>query len=101
MTWAVMTILKYRQKWDGLSFILTKKDISDMTNKECVERWAENIIPAVFRAEDALLKNKPEWKERIANATDDYMSDLAKEYCTEIAEIIVRGADDFDEEEGL
>lgn len=72
-----------------------------MTNKECVERWAEMIIPAVFRAEDALLKNKPEWKERIANATDDYMSDLAKEYCREIAEIIVRGAEDFDEEEGL
>ena len=72
-----------------------------MTNKECVERWAKYIIPAVFRAEDALLRNKPEWKERIANATDDYMSDLAKEYCTEIAEIIVRGAEDFDEEEGL
>ena len=75
--------------------------ISDMTNKECVDRWAKYIIPEVFRAEDALLKNKPEWKERIANATDDYMSDLAKEYCTDIAEIIVRGSEDFDEEEGL
>lgn len=72
-----------------------------MTNKECVERWAKYIIPVVFRAEGALLKNKPEWKERIANATDDYMSDLAKEYCREIAEIIVRASEDFDEEEGL
>lgn len=33
-----------------------------MTNKECVERLAKYIIPAVFRAEDALLKKKPEWK---------------------------------------
>lgn len=85
----------------GIRLRLCLLKISDMTNKECVERWAEMIIPAVFRAEDALLRNKPEWKERIANATDDYMSDLAKEYCTEIAEIIVRGAEDFDEEEGL
>lgn len=72
-----------------------------MTNKECVECWAELIIPAVFKAEDALLKDKPEWEERIANATDDCKSDLAKEYCRKVAEIIVRGAEDFDEEEGL
>ncbi len=30
----MMTILKYRQKWDGLSFILTKKKQSDMTEQE-------------------------------------------------------------------
>ena len=33
-----------------------------MTNKECIDRWAESIIPAVFKAEDALQKAKPEWK---------------------------------------
>jgi hypothetical protein len=24
-----------------------------MTNKECIDSWADSIIPAVFRAEDA------------------------------------------------
>ena len=36
-----------------------------MTNKECIDRWAEYIIPAVFKAEDALKKAKPEWMERL------------------------------------
>ena len=36
-----------------------------MTNKETIDRWAEQIIPAVFKAEDALHKAKPEWKERL------------------------------------
>ena len=36
-----------------------------MTNKEAIDRWAEYIIPAVFKAEDALQKAKPEWKERL------------------------------------
>ena len=31
-----------------------------MTNKECIDRWADSIIPAVFMAEDALQKAKPE-----------------------------------------
>ena len=31
-----------------------------MTNKEAIDRWAEQIIPAVFKAEDALQKEKPE-----------------------------------------
>lgn len=46
-----------------------------MTNKECVDRWAEHIIPAVFKAEDALQK--------------------AKEYCAEIALIIVKCGSDY------
>lgn len=37
-----------------------------MTNKEAIDRWAEQIIPAVFKAEDALQKAVPEWKERLA-----------------------------------
>lgn len=36
-----------------------------MTNKEAIDHWAEQIIPAVFKAEDALQKEKPEWKERL------------------------------------
>ena len=72
-----------------------------MTNKECVKRWAEFIIPAVFKAEDALLKTHPEWSERLANIPEDKVSVVAEEYCTAIAEIIVRASEDFDEEEGL
>lgn len=29
-----------------------------MTNREAIIRWAESIIPAVFKAEDALKKAK-------------------------------------------
>jgi hypothetical protein len=72
-----------------------------MTNKECVERWAEYIIPAVFKAEDALLKTHPEWSERLANIPEDKVSVVAEEYCTAIAEIIVRASEDYNEEEGL
>ena len=49
-----------------------------MTNKECVERWAEFIIPAVFRAEDELLKTHPEWCERLANIPEDKVSLLLR-----------------------
>ena len=69
-----------------------------MTNKETVDRWAEQIIPAVFRAENALQKAKPEWKERLAKlgqpgGEDTY--DVAKEYCREIATIIVTQGSDY------
>jgi hypothetical protein len=65
-----------------------------MTNKEAIDRWAEQIIPAVFKAEDALQKAKPEWKERLKNVTADNGHELAEEYCRAIATIIVtHGAD--------
>ena len=68
-----------------------------MTNKETIDRWAEQIIPAVFKAEDALQKAKPEWKERLCKLGEPGGEDaqkVAKEYCTEIATIIVtRGVD--------
>jgi len=38
-----------------------------MTNKEAIDRWADSIIPVVFKAEDALKKAKPEWEERCAS----------------------------------
>ena len=66
-----------------------------MTNKETVERWAEFIIPAVFKAEDALLKEHPEWKERIKNVTDENRKEIAAQYCKEIATIIVKKGIDY------
>jgi len=69
-----------------------------MTNKETIDRWAEQIIPAVFKAEDALQKAKPEWKERLRKLGEPGGEDpykVAKEYCTEIATIIVTQAADY------
>ena len=66
-----------------------------MTNKETIDRWAEQIIPAVFRAEDALSKAKPEWKERLKNVTPENGHELAEEYCREIATIIVTQGSDY------
>ena len=67
-----------------------------MTNKETVERWAKYIIPAVFRAEDALQKARPEWKERLQNVSDENVSQIAEQYCTEIATIIVKNGNDYE-----
>lgn len=69
-----------------------------MTNKECIDRWAEQIIPAVFKAEDALQKAKPDWKERLdrlgqPGGEDPYK--VTKEYCREIATIIVTQGSDY------
>ena len=66
-----------------------------MTNKETVERWAEFIIPAVFRAEDALLKERPEWKVILRKVTDDNGKEIAAQYCKEIATIIVKKGIDY------
>lgn len=73
-----------------------------MTNKETIDRWATYIIPAVFKAEDALQKAKPEWKERLKKLGQPGGEDphkVAEEYCREIATIIVRFASDYNEEE--
>lgn len=69
-----------------------------MTNKETIDRWAEQIIPAVFKAEDALQKAKPEWMERlkylgVPGGEDPHK--VAEEYCREIATIIVTQAADY------
>ena len=66
-----------------------------MTNKEAIDRWAEQIIPAVFKAEDALQKAKPEWKERLRKLGTPEGEDphkVAEEYCRAIAHIIVTNA---------
>jgi hypothetical protein len=70
-----------------------------MTNKECIDRWAEQIIPAVFKAEYALQKAVPEWKERLAalnaGTSQEDGAKVAKEYCREIATIIVTQGVDY------
>jgi hypothetical protein len=71
-----------------------------MTNKEAIDRWAEFIIPAVFKGEDALKKAKPEWTERLRKLGQpggEDPSKVAAEYCREIATIIVRFGSDYDE----
>ena len=70
-----------------------------MTNKEAVDRWAKYIIPAVFKAEDALTKAKPEWKERLGKLGTPEGEDPTKvveEYCREIATIIVKLGSDYE-----
>ena len=55
-----------------------------MTNKECIDRWAEYINPAVFKAEDTLQKVKPEWKERLrrlGEPSGEPPGAVAEEYC--------------------
>ena len=68
-----------------------------MTNKETIDRWAELIVPVVFKAEDALQKAKPERKERLRRLGEpggEPPGTVAEEYCREIATIIVtHGAD--------
>ena len=70
-----------------------------MTNKEAIDHWADQIIPAVFMAKDALRKAVPEWNERLAainagTSTEDPHK-VALEYCREIARIIVTQASDY------
>ena len=70
-----------------------------MTNKEAIDRWAEYIIPEVFKAEDALQKAKPEWKERLKHLGESGGEDphkVAEEYCREIATIIVKLGNDYE-----
>ena len=70
-----------------------------MTNKETIDRWANSIIPAVFRAEDALQKAVPEWKKRLAalnaGTSQEDGAKVAKEYCQAIARIIVTQGIDY------
>lgn len=70
-----------------------------MTNKEAIDRWAEQIIQEVFKADGALKKAKPEWEERLKRLGEPDGEDphkVAEEYCHEIATIIVRFRSDYD-----
>jgi hypothetical protein len=70
-----------------------------MTNKEAIDRWADSIIPAVFKAEEALQKALPEWKERLRRLNDGTSEEdphkMAAEYCRAIARIIVTQGSDY------
>ena len=72
---------------------------SGMTNAQTIDRWAEHIIPVVFRAEDDLQKAVPEWKERLAalnaGTSKEDGTKVAKEYCQAIARIIVTQGSDY------
>lgn len=75
-----------------------------MTNKETIDRWAEYIIPAVFRAEDVLHEAKPEWKERLKRLGEpggEDPSKVAEEYCRDIAHIIVTQAADYEPDDAI
>jgi len=56
-----------------------------MTREEAIQHWAEDIIPAVFKAEDKL---RPQLKKIIADNKDDHEK-AAQLYCRRIAEEIV------------
>lgn len=60
------------------------------SKKDIIKHWAEFVIPAVFWAETELLKNEPEWVERVKDAPDEEKEELAQDYCTAIAHIILR-----------
>ena len=68
--------------------------MGSMTNKEAIERWAEFVIPAVFKAEDQLLEEHPEWIERLRSfkTKEEDAAKLAREYCNAIATVIVTAA---------
>ena len=70
-----------------------------MTNKEAIDRWAKYIIPAVFKAETQLQREKPDWKKVLANITADKGGEIAEQYCREIATIIVKNGSDYDPNE--
>lgn len=61
-----------------------------MTREECEERWATNIIPAVFSAENAIT-------EHLQAILKEYASDkekAARMYAKAIAKEIVRRTSD-------
>lgn len=67
-----------------------------MRDNETIDRWAKFIIPAVFKAETQLQREKPEWKKILANIPADKGCEIADMYCREIATIIVKTAVDAD-----
>lgn len=70
-----------------------------MTNEEAIEKWTL-IVSEVFKAEDKLHKVKPEWEKRLKYVFENDAPKIAQEYCRDIAEIIVKNAEDYDKEEG-
>lgn len=64
--------------------------MADKDTENTIERWAQYIIPAVFRAETKILKEHPEWMERLKGVTKENADQVAEEYCRTIATEIVK-----------
>lgn len=73
--------------------------MTEQERREAVERWAKYIIPAVFRAEDALKVKHPEWIAKLQNVTAENMQEMAEGYCRAVAEEIVFISTDKEKEE--
>ena len=63
--------------------------MTEEERKKNIERWAEFIIPAVFKAESVLQKEHPEWVERLRGVNEGNWVEVTEEYCRAIAEEIV------------
>lgn len=63
--------------------------MTEEERKKDIERWAEFIIPAVFKAESVLQKEHPEWVERLRGVNVGNWVEVTEEYCWAIAEEIV------------
>ena len=65
-----------------------------MNREQIKQHWAD-IVNAVFKAEDAV---KPTLKERLAalgnNPTNEQKDALARQYCLDIAEELLKGWSD-------
>ena len=64
--------------------------MADKDTKDTIERWTQYIIPAVFWAETKILKEHPEWKERLKGVMKENADQVAEEYCRAIATEIVK-----------
>ena len=73
--------------------------MTEQERQETIERWATYIIPAVFRAEDALKVKHPEWIAKLQNVTAENKQETAEGYCRAIAEEIVFNSTDNEKEE--
>lgn len=73
--------------------------MTEQERRETVERWAKYIVPAVFRAEDALKVKRPEWIAKLQNVTAENMQETAEGYSRAIAEEIVFNSTDNEKEE--
>lgn len=66
-----------------------------MNKQETIQRWATYIVPAVFRAEQQLLEEQPQWRERLKNVEN--ATQTAQEYCEAIATIIVNNGGEIED----
>lgn len=66
-----------------------------MNKQETIQRWATYIVPAVFRAEQQLLEEQPEWRDKLKNVEN--ATQTAQEYCEAIATIIVENGGEIED----